>query len=135
MAAKTDTTEEGTIVTVRPEPGERILVLDRASNTVKLPVETEQFWIVNPEAWRRATEEVIRQDILLEGCEQIQTVVTACQTDVISMHSRVADSLQRQIMAETREGIYRRERWTWAAYGAGGGVIIGALTALWLSAE
>ena len=119
--AEFDEGPSGTLVTIRPEVGERATLVDLEGHDVLLHFEVPEMWLINPEAWRKAVATVTElkpYPSLLEATENALRATEVERDGALEEWSRT----QRRFDEE--RGKNKQLRKLLPAY-IGGGVAVG----------
>jgi len=130
LAAEVDRGPSGTVVTVRPEQGERLVVLDARGRELSLPDDVPDLWAVNPDSWREAVAVVTELQPLPALVDSLEATIDACQFDLDTVSNDAMACSEGRATARADATTARRNRWWWMLFGAVGGA--GVATAILL---
>lgn len=132
-AATVDRAPSGAIVTVRPGPGEQVVVLSSTGRPLAYPTDApDVFWVVNPDAWKQAVVAAEQLAIYQEGTRRLQLAADTTAAQNADLQVQLESTRSAQVAAVTRASTYKAQRWKWALAAGGGGLLVGAGTVLLL---
>lgn len=132
--ADIDRAPSGTIVTVRPEEGERAWILDVADQPVSLPVDMHQpMWLVHPESWRQAVAMAEKYQILSVLPDELRRENLRLE-QAISDEKKLRSGLRLELEASeatrvTEVSALKKSRLHWALGAGAVGLVSGAALA------
>jgi len=120
-AAEVDRAPSGAVVTVRPEEGERLVVVDSRGRELPLPDDVPPMWAVNPASWREAVAVVTELQPLPALVDTLEQTIDACQLDLDTVSSNAAACSEDRAAAQADAKTAKKNRWWWMLFGAVGG--------------
>ena len=128
LAEDIDRAPSGVIVTIRPDTEEQAAIISSSSTPLQLPDDAPQpMWLINPEAWRRATAEVERLSVYPEIAHDHELAIVRLTTELEGSQQLLSVEQQARIQAETEAVMYKQQRPKWALAGAGAGAAVVAV--------
>jgi len=125
LAEDVDRGSSGAIVTIRPSETEQAAIIDEAFTPLQLPDDTPApMWLVNPQAWRKATAEVERLSVYPEIVTDHESTIVRLTSDVETLQIQLSTEQQARVQAETQAKMYKKQRSKWALAGAGAGAAV-----------
>lgn len=124
FAADVDIAPSGTIVTVRPEPGERATIIsgETSCEIEDLPDAVPPMWLVHPESWRKAVAVAEETAVLRANTKEQADILAGLRVDLGEEQS-LRSQLQLDLQSEkTLTQQLRRSRTQWLV----GGLVTGA---------
>lgn len=122
-AAEVDIAPSGAVVTVRPEEGERAVVIDTVTEEmVGIPELPESMWLVHPQAWKKAVALGERVRVLEALPDEQAGIIVTLEVDLANERA-LRSEIRLQLEAErTTTQVLKRSRTQWLV----GGLVLGA---------
>lgn len=105
FAVTLDRAPSGALVTVRPDAGERVAIVDGRGRPLDLDL--PPMWAVNPESWRAAVASGEELQLRIDQLRQLDAVLQAASQDLEARTEQL--SLEQQRSATLQSDVNRLE--------------------------
>lgn len=127
IGAEVDRGPSGTIVTIRPEDGEKAWVLSEENQPLPLPSDTPKpMWLVHPEAWRQAVALAEKYNAQMELPQELKQINMQLEVELANEKKLRGEQALDLEASRTESKMLRRSRVQWAVGAGVLGVVVGA---------